>query len=299
MSHSSRSATNPVYEFQKMQLALTEHIRTAGSIPYESGGLEIEERRLKVYQNLFYNNLNDFLSGIFPVCRRVLTVAVWNRLIASFLKNHQSKTPLFHEVGKEFLDFLETTGEIEVELKTVMPDFLFELAHYEWMELAVSVDPVEGFEKKNEALNFDESLVYILSPLAKPLAYYTPVAEISPEFIALHSYWRHSYYWSAGPGYFYLIFRNPKDQLEFHRLSPFLYQLLKKMEGNHQPLKQHLAELLNGLDYKEFTDLFGKKALFSDNEKEKVGQLVEFVRPIIEELQQKAIITSFPESDLN
>ena len=48
-----------VPEFQQLQRQLTAHLRDPGSPPPAG----IEERRLKIYRELFYNNVEGFLAN--------------------------------------------------------------------------------------------------------------------------------------------------------------------------------------------------------------------------------------------
>jgi len=82
---------------------------------------------------LFFNNLRGFFSNIFPVLTSIMGNERWLELIREYLQKHDSKTPLFHELGQEFLDFLQN----EYESLANDPPFILELAHYEWVELAV------------------------------------------------------------------------------------------------------------------------------------------------------------------
>ena len=68
-------------EFQKLQAQLTAHIRNP-ALAAAPGG--IEDRRLNIYRELFYNNIEGFLANAFPVVRhrnRQLRGAGQNRLL--------------------------------------------------------------------------------------------------------------------------------------------------------------------------------------------------------------------------
>ena len=72
----------------------------------------IEERRLKIYRELFFNNVEGLLAGNFPVIKRILTGAPdpgrWSALVRDFYREHPSRTPLFTELARELLRYLET-----------------------------------------------------------------------------------------------------------------------------------------------------------------------------------------------
>ena len=61
-------------EFQQYQFAFTRHIRDPQHQPRPSG---VTARRMKIYNELLYNNLESFLLACFPVTRKVLGVRKW------------------------------------------------------------------------------------------------------------------------------------------------------------------------------------------------------------------------------
>ena len=60
--------------FQHVQRELTQFIRNPDA---SSGLLGIEGRRLDIYRDLFFNNINGFLSNGFPVCRSLYSDSDW------------------------------------------------------------------------------------------------------------------------------------------------------------------------------------------------------------------------------
>jgi hypothetical protein len=170
-SHSS--AERP--DFIRRQYEFTAHIRDPEHRPAPA---DVEDRRMGIYRELFYNNVEDFIAGTFPVTRRVLDDAAWHALIRDYFNRHRSHTPLFLEMPREFLNYLENErGEHPED-----PPFLKELAHYEWVELALSVAEErlgpEQFDPEGDLMTGRP----VLSPLAWPLAYRYPVHRIGPDF---------------------------------------------------------------------------------------------------------------------
>jgi uncharacterized protein len=165
-----------VPEFTHRQYAFAANIRDPENNPAPEG---IEDRRMQIYRELFYNNVENFISGTFPVLRRIYSDADWHALVREYFSRHKSRTPLFHEIPREFLAWLENehTG------KPVDPPFLFELAHYEWVELALSIAEspavTEQVDPDGDLLNG----IPVLSPLAWHLAYQYPVHRIGPDYL--------------------------------------------------------------------------------------------------------------------
>ena len=124
---------------------------------------------MRLYERLFYANLESFLANGFPVLKKMLGGARWRRLVRAFYHRHPCKTPYFREIGQEFLAFLEADNPQE------LPDFLVELAHYEATErsLQAAEDPPAPTN-----LNPTGGLLrqpVVVSPLIRLLSYRHPV----------------------------------------------------------------------------------------------------------------------------
>lgn len=195
------------------QFAFAAHLRDPQAVDAPA---DLEDRRLQVYRELFFNNIEGLLSGNFPVIARVLAGERWTTLVRDFYRDHRCHTPLFPELGREFLRYLETrTGRD--------PPWLLELAHYEWVELALSLD-----ENEIDAVDCvrDGDLlegVPVPSPLAWPLAYSWPVQQIRPEFQPTEP--------PAQPT-FLLVVRDRVDRVQFKAIDALGFQLLQRLHDN-------------------------------------------------------------------
>jgi len=227
---SAEQKFSPPY-FQQLQEQFAAHIRDPENSPYApEGECPIEPRRLEAYQSLFFNNLASFFTQIFPVTVAILGEQRWQEIIREYMVKHDAKTPLFHELGEEFLLFLE--GEFEPQKSD--PPFLLELAHYEWVELALSVSTEVGFEEggsvSNEDLQWNRG--YQLSPVAWPLAYDWPVHRLSlndqpkqaPETATTLLIYRTLEQSDA-------VDSQHIERVDFIELSPLLYQFLIALES--------------------------------------------------------------------
>jgi len=200
--------------FIQQQYAFAAHIRAPAS---NAAPADIEDRRMAIYRELFYNNVEGFLSNSFPVLRKLFTDEAWHRLVRDFYSRHQCHSPLFLEIPHEFLSYLdEERGEQPAD-----PPFLRELAHYEWVELAVSVaesTPPEATDPHGDLL---EQLP-VVSPLAWPLSYHYPVHRIRPDFQPQTP--------GEQPTYL-LVYRDADDEvgfLELNTVSARLFSLLQE-----------------------------------------------------------------------
>jgi hypothetical protein len=159
--------------FQKVQYAFAAHLRDPRRHKAPRG---IEPRRMKIYAELFYNNVQGFLASAFPVLRQITPDVRWHAMARDFFARHESHEPLFHRIAGEFLRYLEHgRGRVKGD-----PPFLRELAHYEWVELALSVAAVEAprASPRGDLL----AGTPVVSPLAWPLSYAWPVHRIGPDY---------------------------------------------------------------------------------------------------------------------
>lgn len=161
-------------EFQRRQYEFAAHIRDPEANPPPRG---IEDRRMAVYRELFFNNISSLLGSTFKVTRKLLKGSRWNGLVRDFIARHESHTPLFMELPREFLQFLDTQRDGAQD-----PPFLRELAHYEWVELALSIAEEEA---ELDAIDREGDLlqgVPAVSPLAWLFGYQFPVHRITEDF---------------------------------------------------------------------------------------------------------------------
>ena len=86
-------------DFQQLQRDFAAHLRDPARNAAPDG---LEDRRVAVYRELFYNNIEGLLAGNFPVIRRITPDAQWHALARGFYAEHASHTPLFTEIGREF-----------------------------------------------------------------------------------------------------------------------------------------------------------------------------------------------------
>lgn len=123
-------------EFQRYQQAFAAHIRDPKRNPRPAG---VPARRMRIYNELLLNNLDGFLLACFPVSRRILGKRQWNRLVRDFFSEHACQSPIFRKIPEEFVQYLQQ----ERQAREDDPPWLPHLAHYEWIELALSVSPLD------------------------------------------------------------------------------------------------------------------------------------------------------------
>lgn len=201
-------------EFQQAQFAFAAHLRDPLHHAPPAG---LEDRRLKIYRELFYNNVEDALANGFPVLRKISSDAVWHARVRDFYAHHVSHAPQFHQLPEEFLRYLEHERGAHPD----DPPFLRELCHYEWVELALQVSEQEltpDLADPNGDLLDGRP---VLSPLAWPLAYDYPVQRIGPDFQ------------SAAPPEqptYLVVYRDRSDDVRFMEINAVTARLMQCLD---------------------------------------------------------------------
>lgn len=197
-------------DFQAMQRGFAAAVR-APALPVPAG---VAPRRLQVYRELVRNTLEGFLRSGFPVLRACCGELHWQRLVDDFQRDGRCRTPYFLEIGQEFLRWLQQERSPQPD----DPPFLLELAHYEWVELALDVDETD---LDTIAADRDGDLLArppVLSPLAWALAYRFPVHRIGAGFQPAVP--------DAEPNYL-LVYRNRLDAVRFMAINAATARLLE------------------------------------------------------------------------
>ena len=203
-------------DFQQKQFAFAAHIRDPEQVPAPAG---VEDRRMAIYRELFFNNIRNLLSNMFPVLKKLLTEEKWHDLIRQFMQRHRAQTPYFLQLPQEFLDFLQN----EYTLQGDDYPFLIELAHYEYIELALSIS-----EDANDMAGIDPDgdlivNVPVRSALCWVYAYQYPVHRISSDYLPEEP---------AEQPVFLAVYRKHDDMVGFLELNPVTAKLLEKLAEN-------------------------------------------------------------------
>jgi len=179
---------------------------------------EMNAARAQVYRDLIFANLSTLLSGTFPVLIKIIGDEQWRTLVRIFLRDHRAQTPKFGEIAQEFIGFLAAGPQALSE--GTWPPFMVELAHYEWVEMALQQSDAEPLAPSDAALILQRPLQ--VSPLAWPLAYGWPVQWVGPDFQP-----------QAAPAQpTLLLVRRAEDwSVKFSELSPLAWRLLQRIEA--------------------------------------------------------------------
>ncbi|MFZ2168416.1 MAG: putative DNA-binding domain-containing protein [Methylococcaceae bacterium] len=205
-------------DFKSKQREFAAYIRDPENNPAPA---DVREPRMAMYRELFFNNIEGFLSGNFPVLRRLLTDHQWFALAQDFFARHSCKTPYFSKIPEEFLDYLQNERESSDDFP-----FMLELAHYEWVEMALSIANDKIVAKQQSLDSLTEQAV-ALSPLAWPLLYQYPVQKIGPAFLPLEA---------PDQPTFLIVYRNREDDVNFIEITPITYRLLEIVQEHENLL---------------------------------------------------------------
>jgi hypothetical protein len=191
----------------EQQFAFAAHLRDPGAHAAPPG---IEDRRIAIYRELVFANVEGLLAGGFPVLRAILADAGWHSLVRAFLRDHRAASPLFPELPREFVRFLQARGDAD-------PPWVAELAHYEWIEVALDYAEAEPLPD----VSFDPLDAPLqASPLAWPLAYAWPVHRLAPGHVP-----------DAPPAEptCLLVQRDAEGRVRFHEIGVVAFHLVERV----------------------------------------------------------------------
>ena len=222
-------------DFQKKQMAFAAHIRDPEHVPAPQG---VEDRRMAIYRELFFNNIRNLLGNMFPVLKKLHTTEQFEGFIRQFMQRHRAETPYFLRLPEEFLAFLQD----EYEMQDDDYPFLLELAQYEYAELALSIS-----EDENDLTGIDPdgdllASVPVKSTLAWLYAYQYPVHRISIDYIPGEA---------PEQAVFLAVYRRNDDTVGFLELNAVSAKLLEAIDRNdsRQSGEQLLRTLADEINY--------------------------------------------------
>jgi len=247
--------------FQQYQQVFTAHIRNPSCSKKPD---RVARRRMKVYSEIVFNNLLSSVSACFPVASKVLGKRAWTKLIREFFIAHQSRTPLFRQIPEEFLNFLNTLNP----KPEYLPAFLPSLAHYEWIELAISVADVRNAAADDMGDLLEGRPIFAASMAV--LSYEYPVQLISPRFKPANS---------LPQPVNLLVFRAVDDSVHFIELNQVTARLILLLKDGAMTGQSALEQLASELGHSDPT------------------HVVEFGHGLMQELKGQGVILGTAISD--
>ena len=220
-SSAATAAQTALIEYQKSFCA---YLRTQGASPRPAGS---SARGMKAYCGLLLNNIEGFLTPCFPVCQQMIGKRRWQKLVRAFFAQHAAASPYFREIPQAFLAWLP-----EYQLAETLPPWFSELAHWEWVELAVSVHPAPPWQpdKSRQPLNNIMATHWQFNPSIHLACYNWPVQRIAPRRkIKAESVWL-------------LAYRDTASRVRFVELTAGSYALLLRLHSG-ESMQQVLTAL--------------------------------------------------------
>ena len=208
---------------------------------------DLPAKRIQIYQDLVFRNLENLLSGTFPVVKNITEPQSWETLVCGFIRDYRATTPHFPLLPQEFLGYLQDLSQKNDLIFDRYP-FIWELAHYEWVELDVQIAETPELPQITAATKADNALE--LNSTAHILAYEWPVHQIGPGFIPTQR---------PGAPTFLAAFQNAAADCEFMSLTPLAALLLENIERHRTcSLADHVALLA------QQHDALSQQSLFDD-----------------------------------
>lgn len=216
-------------DFITTQQQFTAHLRDPETAPEPA---DVESRRMAIYRRLVYNNIESFLSSACPISKQILGDTAWHDLVRDFIRQHRCASPLFSDIAREFVSYLEEQPQQDLPMPCIA-----ELAHYEWVELALGIASADFVKRELDEHQDSLQLNLQRSPLSWSYAYNYPVHQISADNLPDKP---------AETPYFLLLYRNDEDQMKFIELNAVSARLLDLLEAGQtgQQAAQAIAEAL-------------------------------------------------------
>ncbi|MEE4639557.1 MAG: putative DNA-binding domain-containing protein [Wenzhouxiangella sp.] len=215
MNKPPNAASTPPERQVRLQAEFAAYLRDPERNPAPAG---IEDRRLAIYRRLFFGNLRNLMAKNFPVLRRMLDDAEWDRLIRDFMVEHRPSTPLFPEIGSELLAFVAGPGE---HWLAEWP-WMAELIHWEYLETLARLHEAEVQQPLRVPDSPGHARV-LLNPTLQMGRFQWPVQQIRPGFVPTEALERPINL---------LVFRCHDDQVAFERVNDLTLRFLLIAQAN-------------------------------------------------------------------
>lgn len=194
-----------------------------------------------LYVRLLYNKFNDSLSRCFPVSQQLLGETAWQQLLLDFIAEHRCVSPYYRQIPDEFIAYLHTERVNKTD-----PLYLLELAHFEWLELALAILEADAVESVSDITNWLDCRL-IFAPVLQLVHYRYPVQRIDL-----------NYQPSEPPEHntHILGFRDPQDAVQFIELNPATARLIEILQTEPCTVRQAIERIAQELNYTNLDALF-------------------------------------------
>jgi hypothetical protein len=175
----------------------------------------------------------SFASSTFPVLKELISDKNWQVLVRDFFITHKCQSPYFLQISEEFLHYLE---HAEFDF---LPDFSYQLAHWEWMELYADV--AETADVSIAISNLELTDTVTTNDCTWNVAYDFCVHKISAEYIP-----------NSTETTFLIVHRDSDLSVGFIEINPLSMLLFEQLKSNS---KDSLERLLVDIAKQQSMDL--------------------------------------------
>lgn len=233
-------ADDSLPKFQAYQQQFVAYLRD----PQENGVLPTSlPQTTNVYARLLYSKIEGSLYTCFPIVCELLGAVLWRQLVQAFIREHHCQSPLYREIPDEFIEYLMNQIP-QMEL----PEFIIDLAHFEWMELVLETARSEMADTIFPIQGDPLTIIPVLNPVLHLLHYRYPVQTIA----ASNTHWKN---WQtrvkpydqepvALAGY-----RNMKYNIQFVKLNAVTTRLIELLQEGFYTQQQALLQLAVEMHY--------------------------------------------------
>jgi len=158
-------------DFRQFQFALARHLRDPLSAPVPQG---IDPVQASACTHDMVAHLCDVLAPAFPITQALLGEEMWEHAVRLFLKDAPNHTPWSSTTQRAFMEHVCESPDMQR-----LPAWLQDLAHFEWLQNAVSTTPViwPTFDAEGDVMHH----AVVLNPTHVEAAYEWPVHSIDTD----------------------------------------------------------------------------------------------------------------------
>ena len=233
---------------QTLQLQFMAHLRAPDRQPLPDG---CAEQGMRVYADLLFNKFNDSLQACFPVCAALLGERGWQTLVKTFVAQHACRSPLYRQIPDEFVDYLQTAPRRPAD-----PPWLLELAHFEWLELALAIAEAEPPPAYSTAIDDWLPCRPLFAPVLQIRQYAYPVARLNADCQPAEA---------PAQATYILGFRDRDDEVQFVELNPATARLLEILHSGGETVAAAINRIAAELKHPQPAALnrFGIETLYN------------------------------------
>ena len=209
-----------------LQKNFAAHIRSPDTVAKPSA---IDDERMQVYRDLFFNSVKSFLNEAFPQLKKLMGDK-WVHLQRSFYRDYFAQSPYFHRISSEFLNYLQTATPIEPSL--------IALAEYEQALFDVEVLQIEAAQLIRVNLTPQ-------TPLTLKAGVSLKVFEYDVAQMITAEKWHDVLSEKVELPQFYAFYKSTKGKVQALVLAPMTMALLELFQNENTPLDAflHLSEM--------------------------------------------------------